>query len=279
MNRIKKPANDTKRRPKFDGHRHRDLNSGYRKNYGFKGKYGLSSNLNPKKNSFHKQRESRKDSDESEIDSDSDSDSSSEPEEQRITVETKKKKNKHSPVISSAKRPVSVVREIPGLLDNTRYSKKASNNDNLFGDIRFNPVYGKPNFERIRNDYKFLDDYRKDEIKNLQSVLKNKKLLHKLSENEVNEYKLDLQQLRSKQDSVRNRDLEIQIRDEFREKVRNNIKPKLKSTNYYLKKSDQKKLMQIKKFESMNKTQKDRLLERKRKRKLGQEYRKLEFLN
>ena len=62
----------------------------------------------------------------------------------QVLKDTKKKKNKHAPSESSSKRPVSRIRDIPGLPSRKQQT--------LHTDIRFDAAYGKliwPRQEKI----------------------------------------------------------------------------------------------------------------------------------
>ncbi|CAI5755630.1 unnamed protein product [Candida verbasci] len=192
---------------------------------------------------------------------DSDSDSDAPPEETTSKSSIKGKKNKHAPSESSSKKPVSRIRDIPGLP--TRKS------NTLHTDIRFDAAYGKADLNRIRKDYAFLDDYRNEEIKRMETILKDKK--SKLNEYEKDELRLKFQSLKSRMDTLKNRDLESKILSEYKKKNTNGDKP------FFIKRADKRKILQKAKFDSMKPKQREKVMERKRKKRLGKEFRQLEF--
>lgn len=200
----------------------------------------------------------------------SESESETESEEERPRKHEKKsRRNKHAPAESSAKKPVSRIREIPGL--------EKKNQSSLYSDVRFDAAYGKADFDRIRKDYAFLDDYRREEIKQLQAVLGDKKQRSKLSEREVDDIKMKIQSLQSRLDALKNRDLSNKIIKDHKKQQIEKVKSGEQTNPYFLKKSEQRKMMQKAKFDTLKKSQRDKVMERKRKRRLGKEFRELEF--
>lgn len=183
----------------------------------------------------------------------------------------KKKKNKHAPSSSSSKKPVSKIREIPGLT--------TSKDSTLYTDIRFDPAYGKADLHKSRKNYAFLDDYRKDEIKNMESILRDKKKSNYLSNHDEFELKEKLQSLKSRLDTMKSRDLEYETLEKHRREQAENVREGKQVNQFYLKKSEQRKLIQKAKFDSMKSGQREKVMERKRKRRLGKEFKQLEFRN
>ena len=169
--------------------------------------------------------------------------------------------------MSSTNKPVSRIRDIPGLP-----SRKSQT---LHSDIRFDAAYGKADLNQARKNYAFLDEYRKQEIANMESILKDKK--SKLNESEKEDIRLQLQSLKSRMDSLKNRDLENLILKEYKKKQYQNVKEGKSSQPHFLKRSDKRKILQKAKFDSMKPKQRERAMERKRKKRLGKEFRQLEF--
>lgn len=218
-----------------------------------------------KHNQKHKtQEDNYKSSEEEFFDSDSDSDG---PPEETSSKDTKKKKNKHAPSESSSKRPVSRIRDIPGLPSRKQQT--------LHTDIRFDAAYGKADLAKARKDYAFLDEYRKQEIANMESLLKDKK--SRLNDDEREEIKLQLQSLKSRMDTLKNRDLENSILSNYKKQQMESFKEGKVKKPYFLKRSDKRKILQKAKFDSMKPKQREKAMERKRKKRLGKEFRQLEF--
>lgn len=174
-----------------------------------------------------------------------------------------KKKSKHAPTEQSAKRPVSKVRQIPGL--------ESTKNTSLYTDIRFDTAFGKSDLEKTRKNYAFLDEYRLKEINEMQNLLKANEKKKLLSEKEVEEVKYQLQSLKSRMDTLKNRDLENKVLKDFKQKHKGN-------GDFFLKRSDKRKLIQKAKFDGMKSKQREKVMERKRKKRLGKEFKQMEFM-
>ncbi|CCH40686.1 hypothetical protein BN7_220 [Wickerhamomyces ciferrii] len=175
-----------------------------------------------------------------------------------------KKKNKHAPTETSSKKKVSRVRQVPGL-DNPKYKT-------LYQDIRFDTALGKADLNKIRKDYKFLDEYRENEINQINSILKNPKVKNKMSQKEINDLEYEAKSLKSRLDSLKNKDLQQEVLSKYKQENKGKNGGK-----FYLKKSEQRKIIQKHKFENMKTSQREKVVERKRKRRLGKEFKELEF--
>lgn len=223
----------------------------------------------------YSESESEEDSEDSEEESDSDSDAP--PQENSSRGKTsrfqkngeKKKRSKHAPAETSSKKPVSRIREIPGL--------KSSKESTLYTDIRFDPAYGKADLRKTRKDYAFLDEYRQLEVKSMETMLKDKKSGQMLSNRDREEIQLQLQSLKSRLDTMKNRDLEEKILADHKRNQIKGFKDGQQNNPYFLKRSDKRKLIQKAKFDSMKASQREKVMERKRKKRLGKEFRQLEF--
>ncbi|AMD18555.1 HBL347Cp [Eremothecium sinecaudum] len=180
----------------------------------------------------------------------------------------KKKTRKHAPKEQSSKKRVPKVREIPGL----NYAKRENQ---LYTDIRFDKSMGKPeNFAKVRSRYGFLDEYRQKEIDELKSMLADRKLMSKISEREKEEMEARLISSKSKLQSIQNRELETKIVKDYEQEINKNNKGK-----FHLKKSEKRKVVQKWKFDNMKSKQREKVMERKRKKRLGKEFRSFEFHN
>lgn len=171
-----------------------------------------------------------------------------------------KKTKKHAPTESSVKRPVSVVRPIPGLV------AKPSEPSLLYQDVRFETALGKADYKKARKAYAFLDEYREQEIENMENIMKNKELTSRMSSEELEDLKYRLQSTKSRLESLKSKDRESTV-----------LKQHLKETGKtFLKRSDKRRLIQKDRFENMSSGQRTKAMERKRKRKLGKEMRAFE---
>ncbi|KAG7662626.1 RRP36 [[Candida] subhashii] len=188
----------------------------------------------------------------------------------RRTIQDKSRRSKHAPAESSSKRPVSKIREIPGLESSNRHSS-------LYKDIRFDAAYGKADLIKARKDYSFLDEYRQSEIKQMESILRDKKSHLYLSEYELDEIRQNLQSLKSRLDTLKNRDLEHDILSQHKKQQLENFRVGKQQNPYFLKRSEKRKMLQKAKFDSMKPKQREKVMERKRKKRLGKEFKQLEF--
>lgn len=178
-----------------------------------------------------------------------------------------KKKNKHAPTEQTAKKPVSKVRDIPGL------NIPKNQNPYLYQDIRFDKATGGPiDSTVIRRRYGFLDEYRQKEIEEMQSMLKDRKLVSKLPQEEVESIEKNLQSTNSRLQTMKNRDLENEIVKDYENKLN-----KGNNSKFHLKRSERRKLVQTWKFEHMKSKQREKVMERKRKKRLGKEFKQFEF--
>lgn len=180
----------------------------------------------------------------------------------RKKLDGKKKKSKHAPSEASAKKPVPKIRDIEGL-----QLRKASR------DIRFDPALGKADPHKIRKDYAFLDEYRQRELDEMQNLLKSEK---HLSPRDRAEIERRHQALKSKMETLRHRDLEHQVEAEYKRQQFANLKAGKQSSPYFLKRSEKRKLIQKAKFDQMKPRQREKIMERRRKKRLGKELRQLE---
>ncbi|SCU78218.1 LAMI_0A03862g1_1 [Lachancea mirantina] len=177
------------------------------------------------------------------------------------------KKSKHRPAEKSSKKPVSRIRDIPGL------SGPKSMNTNLYQDVRFDKSRGRSeNFEQVRKNYKFLDDYRQREIEELSSVLGNRKLMNRIDPTEKEDMEAQLRSMKSKLQTLQNRDLERDVLRDYEQKINEGNKSK-----YHLKQSEKRKVVQKWKFEHMKAKQREKVMERKRKKRLGKEFKQFAF--
>ena len=184
------------------------------------------------------------------------------------TNQNRKRKHKHAPTEHSSKKRVSTLREIDGLKPSNKLG-----NSGLYKDIRFDRSTGKAeDMAVIRRRYKFLDEYREREIAELERMLSDKKFISKLDEDELKEMQTRLTSMKSRLQTVKNRDLESKIVKEYEDKINAGNK-----TRYHLKKSERRKVVQKWKFDHMGAKQREKVMDRKRKRRLGKEFRQFEF--
>ena len=182
--------------------------------------------------------------------------------------QNRKRKHKHAPTEHSSKKRVSTLREIDGLKPSNKLE-----NSGLYKDIRFDRSTGKAeDMAVIRRRYKFLDEYREREIAELEKMLSDKKFTSKLDEDELREMQTRLTSMKSRLQTIKNRDLESKIVKEYEDKINAGNK-----TRFHLKKSERRKVVQKWKFDHMGAKQREKVMDRKRKRRLGKEFRQFEF--
>ncbi|PHH89125.1 hypothetical protein CDD83_6617 [Cordyceps sp. RAO-2017] len=167
-----------------------------------------------------------------------------------------KRASKHAPQEQSSKKPVSRRREI--LADPRRKHR----------DPRFDPLVGRLDEAKASKAYAFLDEYRDGEMAELRAQMR------KTRDADAKErLKRQLMSMESKRKARRRKDEEDELlrqhRREEKELVAQGKKP------FYLKRSEQKKQLLTKRYESMSKGQVDRAIERKRKKVAGKEKKEL----
>lgn len=189
---------------------------------------------------------------------------------------TSRKKNKHAPVETKINhKPVSVVRDIPGLEIKKDYTHDGSVSGLYMNrDIRFDTALGKSiDYEVVRKQYAFLDEYRESEIKEMEKILKDKKMLARMNESEINDLKYKLQSTKSKLESLKKKDREKEALKKYMREQ------KVENGGRFLTRAEKRKVVLVDRFENMNRKQQNKSVERKRKRKLGKEMRAMEFRN
>ncbi|EWC45092.1 hypothetical protein DRE_06231 [Drechslerella stenobrocha 248] len=177
--------------------------------------------------------------------------------EPKSTSESRSRSSKHAPMEMSSKKAVSrrrTVMELP--TDTTR-------------DPRFDRMGGEAlDQQRIERNYAFLDEYRDSEIKSLRRELAKEK-------NPMRKEQLQkmLQPLESKQEAKQKQLDRNNILAEHKKKEREAIKQG--KTPFYLKKSEQKKLVLTTQFAKMGQKQRSRVIERKRKKLTSKEKKRM----
>lgn len=201
-----------------------------------------------------------------------DEDSDVAPEEQNMSNK-KRKKSKHAPKEEKLSKKITFVRNIPGLEDydmKERAKAKAKEND-----IRFDKALGDNNvdYHTIRANYKFLDEYREKEILRMRQLLKNKKEMAKMDEDQIGEIRRDLQKMENKMYTLKQKDKEHEYLKNYQRDINIKNQNRNDGNKFYLKESDKRKLLNKFKFENMDARQRNKVVERKRKRVLGKEMR------
>ncbi|WBW73451.1 rRNA processing protein Rrp36 [Schizosaccharomyces osmophilus] len=166
-------------------------------------------------------------------------------------------RKKHAPMEVSSKKPVTRFREVVNV------PKKFTR------DPRFDSLSGSLNKEKVKNNYSFVFDYRKKEIELLREELKKCK-----DPERAETIKTTLKSLLSKMERHIEEERTGRVLREQRANEREQVKEGKKP--FYMKKSDQKKLVQLDKYKSMEGTKKlDRYLENKMRRRAQKEKKRL----
>ncbi|KAF2840340.1 DUF947-domain-containing protein [Patellaria atrata CBS 101060] len=169
----------------------------------------------------------------------------------------KSRSSKHAPQTLSSKRAVPRTREV--VPTNTRSAPR---------DPRFDPLAGPINEIKFAANYSFLTDYRRSELQELKKALKTTKsedVKEKLSK----EITARENRERARENKEREERVRQQAKREEREKVKQGKKP------FYLKEKEIKKRALVQKWEGMKGREREKAVERKRKKVEGKEKRKL----
>ncbi|KXH24879.1 hypothetical protein CSAL01_00215 [Colletotrichum salicis] len=168
-----------------------------------------------------------------------------------------KRSSKHAPMEQSSKKPVSRRREIIAV---PKMEVR---------DPRFDPMSGPVDEGKARRAYAFLDDYRKDEMKQLRAEIKKTKDADK--KEEMKKVLLSMEsKMKARERKQRADDVIQEHKRKEKELVKEGKQP------FYLKKSEQKKRFLMDQFAGMKKKQVDRTIERKRKKVVGRERKELD---
>ncbi|KAF2655707.1 DUF947-domain-containing protein [Lophiostoma macrostomum CBS 122681] len=156
--------------------------------------------------------------------------------------------SKHAPGVQSSKRAVTRRRNI------VEVKKPVSR------DPRFDNVAGPPPDENtLKKRYAFLDDYKASEMGELKAAIKKTK-----NEDDKEKLKRKLLSMESQKKAQDAKDQQQEVIREHKKKEKELVKQG--KTPFYLKKSEQKKLALIDRFQSMKGKQRDRAIERRRKK-------------
>ncbi|PHH62178.1 hypothetical protein CDD81_7372 [Ophiocordyceps australis] len=169
-----------------------------------------------------------------------------------------KRSSKHAPQEITSKKPVSRRRDLPST------SVRAKPRDPRF-DSLVNQSYDEV---KARRAYAFLDEYRDSEVAELRAQAKRTK-----DADAKEQIKRRIMSLESKKRAQQRKDDEMRLLAEHRRQEKELVAQGKKP--FYLKRSEQKKQLLTKRFESLTKSQVDRAIERKRKKVAGQEKKEL----
>lgn len=188
---------------------------------------------------------------------------SSEEEEEINTKDQKKRRNKHAPMEVTSKRPVSRFRQIV----------EVSKSVKLRRDPRFDSLSGKFNEDLFEKSYSFLDDYKKSEIELVTNQMKKESDIK-----EKSKLQLLLNKLKSKISHEHNLKRKKELKRE-RKKKESELVAQGKNP-YYYKKSDEKNLELLDKFDNLQKSDPkvlEKVIEKRRKKNASKEHKRVPF--
>lgn len=178
--------------------------------------------------------------------------------------------SKHAPMEMSSKRQVSRRREVVTPAAGGRKTAQQPR------DPRFDPlVTGQAartpaDEDRARRAYAFLDEYRDDEIRRVRGAVKKAR-----TPAEREELQRALMSMESRKKARDRRDKERAVVDEHRRREKELVREGKKARPFYLKKSEQKKRLLVDQFTGLSERQRDKAIEKKRKKIAGKEKKNL----
>lgn len=173
--------------------------------------------------------------------------------------------SKHAPMEMTSKRPVGRKREILTV-------KKPQARDPRFDPL----VTGRSGSstqadeDHARRAYAFLDEYRDDEMRQLRAAVKKAR-----TPAEKEKLQRALLSMESRKKSRDRKDKERAVIEEHRRHEKELVKEGKKARPFYLKKSEQKKRLLVDQFTGMSERQRDKAIERRRKKVAGKEKKEL----
>ncbi|EKG11217.1 hypothetical protein MPH_11688 [Macrophomina phaseolina MS6] len=164
----------------------------------------------------------------------------------------KSRSSKHAPAVMSSKKPVSRKREV--LAPKKRVAR----------DPRFDPLAGPVDSNMLKHNYSFLDQYRDSEMAELKATIKKTK-----NEEDKEILKKKLLSMESQKKAKESKERYEKIVKEHKKQEKEAVKQG--KTPFFLKKSEVKKRALVDQFSSMKGKQRERLIERRRKKATAKE--------
>ncbi|KAL1306592.1 hypothetical protein AAFC00_005276 [Neodothiora populina] len=204
---------------------------------------GLSSTSKPKKQDDSEDDGESKDGDESQSDDSDDEEEDGPP---------KSRSSKHAPGSQTSKRQVTRKRTV---IDAPKRHVR---------DPRFGPIGGRQDEAVVQKHYAFLNDYQESEMNELKAAIKKTK-----NEDEKDMLKRRLLSMESKKKAREKKEREQEVLRQHRKKEKEAINQG--KNPYFLKRSDQKQLALVEKFNSMKGKDREKLIQRRTKKVAGKE--------
>ena len=164
----------------------------------------------------------------------------------------KSRSSKHAPGSMSSKRQVTRKRTV---VDAPKRNIR---------DPRFGPIGGPTDETKLQKNYAFLNDYAESEMSELRVAIKKTK-----DEDDKDILKRKLLSMESKKKSQESKERQQQVLREHRKKEKEAINEG--KNPFYLKRSDQKQLALVDKYNSMKSRDREKLMDRRRKKVAGRE--------
>lgn len=177
--------------------------------------------------------------------------------------------SKHAPTEVSSKRPVSRKREIlavrrPQARD-PRFDPLVTSRSSASASAGAGGL-SRADEERARRAYAFLDEYRDDEMRELRAAVRRAK-----TPAEKEKLQRALMSMESRKRARERKDRERAVVEEHRRREKELVKEGKKAQPFYLKKSEQKKQLLLDQFAGLSEKQRDKAIEKKRKKIAGKE--------
>lgn len=173
------------------------------------------------------------------------------------------RKTKSAPEEMSSRRPVSRYREVVKPPPNARPKPR---------DVRFEQELTGEDYHRFRRNYAFLDEYRDKEMSQLREIVVRKKGVTPADREDA---KMRLRKMEDEKRAQEHKDREHELLREHKRKEKELVKQGKQP--FYLKKSEQKKMLLMDKYAAMSKGQVDKAIEKKRKKVAGKEKKQLPY--
>jgi len=173
--------------------------------------------------------------------------------EEKERTKKKARSSKHAPTSMSSKKAVTRRRDAVPLAKST------------VRDPRFDPLSGPVDYASVSKKYAFLDSYRSAEIADLKKAMKNPKL----PGHEREALKRQVVSMESKMAYEAAREREAKVIREHRKEEKKAVKEGKQP--FYIKKSEVKKKALTERFEGMKGRQRDKVIERRRKKLIAKE--------
>jgi ribosomal RNA-processing protein 36 len=138
-------------------------------------------------------------------------------------------------------------------------------------DPRFDPLAGRLDQNTVAHRYSFLNDYQASEVTTLRKALKDRKT--KLTEHERDTIQRKVISLESKIATNKAKEREDKVVREHRKKEKELVSQGKKP--FYMKQSEVKKQALVDRFEGMKSREKDKVIQRRRKKLASKERRNM----